>query len=184
MVPKAMSEESPTVGDSPGAAAVSDITPIGVFHEAAIKRLDIQIETFHALDSRAATALSIGSVTLPITFGLLGFSEVDIPLAGTIALGLAGASYAVLLGCAWLINSRTISLVAGEPITILSAYVDAREYSAEGLQGWLAKGYEDATVANEETLVLKGKYVGRASNALYAESLCLSVAAILTLAFG
>lgn len=179
-----MADESASAGDEAIPAVVSDITPIAVFHEAALKRLDIQIGTFHALDSKAATALSIGSVILPITFGLLGFSEVDIPLAGAIALGLAGVSYAVLLGYAWLINSRTISLLAGEPITILSAYVDTREFPGEGLQLWLAKGYEDATVTNEETLFLKARYVGRANNTLYAESLFLSIAAVLTLAFG
>lgn len=74
--------------------------------------------------------------------------------------------------------------MAGVPITTLSEYVDAREFPADGLQRWLAQGYEDATELNEETLVLKAKYVGRASNALYAESLFLSIAAVLTLAFG
>lgn len=178
-----MADEGVSVGDAASVAG-SELTPIAVFHEAAIKRLDIQIGTFHALDSKAATALSIGSVILPITFGLLGFSNIDIPLAGAIALGLAGASYAVLLGCAWLINRQTDLLVAGAPITILSEYVDARAFPADGLQRWLAQGYEDATVINEETLFLKTKYVGRANNALYAESLFLSLAAVLTLAFG
>ena len=178
-----MTDEDAAAGDD-AIAAAPDVTPISVFHEAAREQLEIQIGAFNALDTKAWNALSIGSAILPITFGLLGVGNVDIPLLGAVALGFAVIAYAVVLWYAWRITSRTDRLRTGELITSLSNHVDNREISSEGLRLWLARGYERAIIANEDTLLHKATYVGRASNALYAESLFLSLAAILTLIFG
>jgi hypothetical protein len=178
-----MTDQNTPAGDAANADA-ADITPIALLYEAARKQLEIQIGVFEALDTKAWNALSIGSAILPITFGLLGVSDVEIPLVGAFPLGLAVIAYAGLLWNAWLITTRTGQLRAGESITTLSHYVDNRHFPAEGLQLWLARGYRNASVANEDTLLQKAKYVGRASNALYAESLFLSIAAILILIFG
>jgi hypothetical protein len=179
-----MTNENAAAREDTDTDAATEISPIEVFYEAAAKQLEIQIGAFNALDAKAWNALSIGSAILPITFGLLGVSDVDIPLLGAVALGLAVVAYAILLWHAWRITSRTDRLRAGEPITTLSNFVDTREFSGEGLQLWLTRGYERATIANEDTLLRKAIYVGRASNALYAESLFLSIAAILILILG
>lgn len=167
--------------DQDAAQNPNDPTPVAVFHDAALKRLEIQIGTFDALDAKAWNALSIGGAILPITFGLLGFSDLDVPRLAWILMIAAGAAFAVLLYSAWRITSRTGSLVAGEPITILGEYVDNREFPGEGLLLWLARGYRDATVRNERTLLMKAEYVGRACTALYVESALLALAAIVTL---
>ena len=128
-----MMDEGASVADE-GYVTASDVTPIALFHEVASKQLDIQISAFNALDSKAWNALSIGSAILPITFGLLGVSNVDILLLGAIALGLAVVAYAILPWYAWRITTTTSRLRAGEPVSALSNYVDNREFSGEGLQ--------------------------------------------------
>jgi len=158
--------------------------PASVFHDAAVKRLDIQIGSDDALDAKAWNALSIGSAILPITFGLLGLSNIEIPWPAWIFVCLAGAAYAALIGHAWLITISTYRLRIGGPITELRAYTESEEYPADGLLLWLAREYEVATTANEKTLFRKAMYVGRACYALYLESAFLSVAAVITLAFG
>ena len=84
---------------------LAEISPVAVFYEAAAKRLDIQIGTFDALDTKAWNALSIGSAILPITFGLLGFSNVHVPWLGWALLIAPGAAYAVVLFSAWRITT-------------------------------------------------------------------------------
>jgi hypothetical protein len=156
-------------------------SPIAMYHEAAVKRLEIQIGTFDALDAKAWNALSIGSAILPITFGLLGFSKVAIPGVAWIVLSLAGVSYAALLGLSWVITRRTYRIAVGAPITTLRDHVAGQEYTGEGLQLWLANEYELSTTQNETTLLNKARFVVGASYALYLESAFLSLAAVATL---
>lgn len=178
-----MADEGAAAGDAAN-APVSEVTPIAVFYEAAVKQLEIQTGTFDTLDAKAWNALSIGSAILPITFGLLGIGDVNIPLVGALALGLAVLAYALLLGYVWRITTKTDRFRAGERISTLSDHVDNGSFSGESLQLWIARGYKNASLANEDTLLRKARYVGRASNALFAKSLFLSIAAILTLVFG
>jgi hypothetical protein len=166
--------------DSPGFGG-SEPTPVAVFHDAAVKRLDIQIGFVDALDSKAWNALSIGSAILPITFGLLGLSDIDVPWPAWICLGLAGLAFASLLAHAWTITFGAYSMRTGGPITELREHTESGEYPAEGLLLWLAREYESATTANEATIFRKSKYVGRACAALYLESAFLSLAAVFTL---
>ena len=162
----------------------SEPTPVSVFHNAAVKRLDIQIGSNEALDSKAWNALSIGSAILPITFGLLGLSEIHVPWPAWICLGLSGLAFAALLAHAWTITFGAYSVRTGGPITELREYTESGEYPGEGLLLWLAREYESATTANEATIFRKSKYVGRACAALYLESAFLSLAAIFTLILG
>jgi hypothetical protein len=156
-------------------------TPVSVFHDAAVKRLDIQITSNDALDSKAWNALSIGSAILPITFGLLGLSEIDVPWPAWICLGLAGLAFGALLAHAWTITFGAYSMRTGGPITELREHTESGEYPGEGLLLWLAREYESATTANEATIFRKSKYVGRACAALYLEIGFLSLAAVFTL---
>ena len=176
-----MSDED---NEAPFTSAELATSPVSVFHDAATKRLDILIGADDALDSKAWSALSIGSAILPVTFGLLGLSNLDIPWMAWVFLGLAGASYGVLLAHAWMITSGTYRLRTGGPIAELRQHLESREYSGEGLLLWLAQEYDLAIRANEGSISKKATYVGRASYAVYLESALLTIAAIITLIFG
>lgn len=77
---------------------------IAVFHEAALKRLDVQVDIWNSLEEKAHNVLSIGSAILPITFGLLGVSSFDIPLGAAILLVFAVVAYFALLACSFCVR--------------------------------------------------------------------------------
>jgi len=169
-------DENGTVG--PDSAAVT------VFLDAATKRLDIQFNTHVALDNKLGNVLSVGSAILPITFGLLGLSNTDVPIAAAIFLIGAGIAYGVLLGLSWVVVRRTANLAAGAQIGVLRAHLESGEYTGEGLRQWVANEYEGSIRENEEILFRKARYVGSASYALYLESALLSLAGVVSLLFG
>jgi hypothetical protein len=162
----------------------ADGDSVAVFLDTATKRLDIQFSSHVALDSKVGNVLSVGSAILPITFGLLGLSNADVPLVAAIFLVLACAAYGVLLGLSWLIVSRASGLATGAPIGVLRGHVDSREYTGEALRLWVAKEYASSISRNERILFQQAKYVGRACYALYVESALLSLAGVISLLFG
>jgi hypothetical protein len=160
------------------------VQPIAVYHDAALKRLDIQIGRWDQLDGKAHNALSIGSAILPITFGLLGVSSFDVPLGAKVILVLAVVAYFVLLGCSWLILRTTSRMAVGAPMSVLHQYLEEGIYTGDGLLLWVDEEYDSSTRQNEGTLFRKTTYVGRANFALYAESTLLAIAGIVTLLVG
>jgi hypothetical protein len=162
----------------------ADGDSVTVFLDAATKRLDIQISTHVALDSKLGNVLSVGSAILPITFGLLGLSETDVPHSAAIFLVLAGVAYAALLALSWLTVARTSGMATGAPIGVLREHVAEKEYAGEALRLWVAEEYESSIARNERVLYLHSTYVGRASYALYLESAFLSLAGVVSLLFG
>lgn len=179
-----MGQES---GDQPNTAgnvpSNADGDTATVFLNTATKRLDIQFSTYAALDAKAANVLSVGSAILPITFGLLGLGNVNVPAIAATLLVLAGLAYAALLGLSWLTVSRTAGLAAGARINVLRGHVESREYPSDALSLWVAEEYESSIAHNEQILYQKVKYVGRASYALYVESALLSLAGVISLLF-
>lgn len=51
-----------------------DITPEHVLHSAAARLLDVQVETYHALDARNANIISVSSTVLPLAFWAVSHS--------------------------------------------------------------------------------------------------------------
>ena len=81
-----------------------DITPEHVLHSAAARLLDVQVETYHALDTRNANIISVSGTVLPLAFGLLAIREQEIPATAEKALAGAVVCYALVLIFAWLIS--------------------------------------------------------------------------------
>ena len=160
------------------------LRPIAVYHDAVLKRLDIQIGRWDQLNGKAHNALSIGSAILPITFGLLGVSAYDVPLAAKAFLVLAVVAYFVLIGCSWFILGTTSRIAIGAPTSVLHQHLEEGIYTGDGLQLWVAEEYDSSTRQNESALFRKATYVGRANYALYAESALLAIGGIVTLLFG
>ena len=162
----------------------ADGDSVAVFLDATTKRLDIQFSSHVALDSKVGNVLSVGSAILPVTFGLLGLSEADVPIIAAVFLVLAGAAYSVLLGLSWLIVRRASGLATGAQIGVLREHIDSREYTGDALRLWVAKEYASSISRNEQILFQQAKYVGRACYALYVESALLSLAGVISLLFG
>lgn len=157
---------------------------ISVFHDAAIRRLDVQIGIWDSLEGKAHNVLSIGSAILPITLGLLSASSFDVPLLAAILLVLAVLAYFALLACSWLILRASDRISVGEPLAMLHEHMESGLYSGEGLQLWVAEESEVSVRANDAELLIRAKHVGCASYSLYAESGLLALAGILTLFLG
>lgn len=130
------------------------------------------------LDNKAANAFSVGSVVLPVTFGLLGLSSRKAPAATVVILVLALLAYVVLVIFVWR-ASRNRVLEYRPDLSPLGEY--SKLVSVHELQRWVADQYVTSTELNETTLARKGIWVGRAITALYAEGFLLSLAAVSTL---
>lgn len=179
-----MTDSTATGIDDEIPALDAPVRPIAVYHDAALKRLDIQTGLWDRLDEKAHNALSIGSAILPITFGLLSVSSFEVPRGAEVILVLAVVAYFVLLGCSWFILRTTSRMAIGVPISALYQHLKGGTYTGEGLQLWVAEEYDASTQQNEGVLFRKAKYVGRANYALYTESALLAIAGIVTLLFG
>lgn len=149
-----------------------------VYLEAAARFLDVQVSTMDVLDNKAANAFSVGSIVLPVTFGLLGLSTRKAPTATVVILVLALLAYVVLVILVW--RASRIRILEYRPdLSTLGEY--SKMVSGHELQRWVADQYATSTDMNETTLARKGVWVGRAITALYAEGILLSLAAISTL---
>ena len=153
-------------------------TPEDVFYAAAARFLDVQITTNIAVDSKAATTLSVGSTVLPVSFGLLNLGPREIPLWAQIFLITAVAAYVMLLVLIW--RASLIRAMDYRP-DLLAMEEYSQEYEGTVLRRWVAREYRISTEANTESVDHKARWVGAANIALYTESLLLSIAAILTL---
>lgn len=74
--------------------------PGGLFHDAALKQLEVQIATNDILDSRNAGILSTGTTILPLTIGLLALSKTEVSGVGYAFIAPLGV-YVVLLLTSW-----------------------------------------------------------------------------------
>jgi hypothetical protein len=155
-----------------------DVTPVSVFHDAVARVLDVQISTDDVLDTRNATVFSVASTILPVTFGLLGLTEREIPQGAKVTLVAAPAVYAVVLACAF--RATFIRRLAYRPdVRHLSEQFGA--YSGSELQEWVTLEYLASTETNQPHLQQKARWMGAASAFLYVEALLLSIAGLLTL---
>lgn len=153
-------------------------TPEDVFYEAAARFLDVQITTNIALDTKSATTLSVGSTVLPVSFGLLNLGPNEVPSGAAILLIAAVAAYIFLLSMVW--RASLIRAMDFRPdMNTLEKH--SEEYEGSILRRWVAREYRKSTEANTDNLENKARWVGAANLALFAESLLLSIAAILTL---
>lgn len=149
-----------------------------VYLDAAARFLDVQVSTMDVLDNKAANAFSVGSVVLPVTFGLLSLSSRKAPTATVVILVLALLAYVVLVILVWRVSRNRI-LEYRPDLSPLGEY--SKLVSVHELQRWVADQYVTSTELNEITLARKGIWVGRAITALYAEGFLLSLAAVSTL---
>jgi hypothetical protein len=155
-----------------------EITPEQVLHAAAARLLDVQVETYHALDARNANIISVSSTVLPLAFGLLAIRDQEIPATAEKALAGAVVCYALVLIFAWF-SSRIRALEYRPHLPTLQTHTS--RYSGPVLQRWVANEYVSATMENEIALQRKAQRIGWANTLLYLEGLFLAVAAALTL---
>lgn len=155
-----------------------EITSEHVLHSAAARLLDVQVETYHALDARNANIISVSSTVLPLAFGLLAIREQEIPDTAEKALAGAVVCYALVLVFAWL-SSRVRALEYRPHLPTLRSHT--AHYSGTALQRWVADEYVSSTIENEIALQRKAQRIGWANTLLYLEGLFLSLAAALTL---
>jgi hypothetical protein len=155
-----------------------EITPEQVLHAAAARLLDVQVETYHALDARNANIISVSSTVLPLAFGLLAIRDQEIPATAEKALAGAVVCYALVLIFAWF-SSRIRALEYRPHLPTLRTHTS--RYSGPVLQRWVANEYVSATMENEIALQRKAQRIGWANTLLYLEGLFLAVAAALTL---
>lgn len=153
-------------------------TPEQVLHSAAARLLDVQVDTYHALDARNANIISVSSTVLPLAFGLLAIRDQEIPDSAEKALVAAVVCYALVLVFAWL-SSRIRALEYRPHLATLRAHTS--RYSGPVLQRWVADEYVSATIENEVALQRKAQRIGWANTLLYLEGLFLALAAALTL---
>lgn len=149
-----------------------------VFHDAAVRFLDVQITTDDTLDRQNATVISVGSAVLPVTVGLLGLSERVIPTEAAATLSIALACYFLLLLCSWR-GSRFRGLEFRPHLPTLREHSD--NYEGSELRWWVALEYVDSTEVNRVSLEQKARWIGAANTLLYLEAFLLSLAALLTL---
>ena len=160
---------------SPGAEG---ITPEEVFYTAASRFLDVQVSTNDVFDSRSTAAFATGLTVLPVTFGLLRLSSVEIPRLTLALLAISLLMFVMLLFCVWRASRLRVLEFRPDMRTLEDNSTLA---PGETLRRWVASEYLASTEINTPLLERKGIWVGRAVTALYAEGLFLSAAAIATL---
>ncbi len=168
--------QSPTPPQPP--PTVDDPLPESVFHDAAVRFLEVQFSVNNLLDTRNGTTFSVGSTILPVTVGLLNLGTTRIPDSAIVCLVVALGCYVLLLGCSW--RASAIRGLEHRPhLPTLGTYVE--DYFGRALQRWVAQEYLKSTEANRNILAVKGRWLGVASALLYVEGFFLSIAALLTL---
>ena len=172
--PPTQADVSPRVIEVAGDDSAQD-----VYLDAAARLLDAQVKANEVLDARAANAFAIGGTILPIAFGLLSVNNREFPLLSEFFLFLAVGAYVVLLVCSYLVGNRTQHFEYRPDIPTLRAHTQV--FGPEEVRVWVALEYEASSEANKRMLSRKTRYVASAFAALYAESLFLSVAAVLSL---
>jgi len=166
-------------GVTPRQVGSDEVTPEEVFHTAAAARfLDVQASTNDVLDNETSNAFSIGSIVLPVTFGLLGLSGRKVPSETIAILTLALVGYLILVFRVWRASrNRAFSYRPN----MLALRENSEVVQGEVLRRWVADEYVASTAFNKDRLERKGIWVGRAITALYTEGFLLSIAAISTL---
>lgn len=176
----ATSQELPGPEDTIEFEEVTDPIPEQVYHDAARRYLDAQIDSFNLLDTRSAQIFSVGSVALPLTFALLnlGSSRVDIPTGAKWILFAGLGIYLLLLICVF-IAGTVRSLQYRPNITTLRGY--SEELPGAALLRWVANEYQESTDSNKRAPRIKSRWAGIATLLLYLEGALLAVAALRTL---
>jgi hypothetical protein len=165
-------------GVVPSQGGGDEVTPEEVFHTAAARFLDVQVSTNDVLDNKTSNTFSIGSIVLPVTFGLLGLSGRKVPSEIIAILILALVGYLILVFCVWRASRNRAFLYRPNMLDLLQNSEVAR---GEVLRQWVASEYVASTEFNKDRLERKGIWLGRAITALYVEGFLLSIAAISTL---
>lgn len=155
-----------------------------VYHDAALQFLNVQIATAEELDARTYQMFTIGSTVLPVTFALLNLAGDQAPPVAGWILGAALIFYLALIGCA-VRATRQRRFDYRPNISTLASLVDSYRSVPQGgnvLHEWVAREYQGSIDDNRPLLANKGRWVGRMSAMLFVESVCLAIAAGLTLA--
>lgn len=131
------------------------VTADEIFYNAASRFLDVQVSTNDVFDARSTTAFSTGLTVLPVTFGLLRLSSVEIPEITLWLLAGGLGIYLVLLFCVW--RASRIRVLEYRP-----NLVTLEEYSemapGDVLQRWVASEYVASTKFNQPVLARKGRW--------------------------
>lgn len=153
-------------------------TPQGIFRQEAARQLDSQVSTNDVLDTRNMNIVLVGSIVLPVTFGLLSIGDRETPPWAGRALGASLLFYALLLAASWWASKfRGLGYRPDLP----DLYANVEEYSASLLEQWIAIEHMRSTIQNEERLKKKARWIGWANTLLYLEGVSLSIAAVLAL---
>ena len=158
--------------------ASEGVSSTQVFHDAAIKFLDVQVSTDDVLDARNVSVFSIATTVLRITIGLLNLRKTPPPHHAVIPLGIALFFYFCLI-IASLRASRIRGLQYRPDLPTMRNYVGS--YDGKDFQQWVGLEYVRSIEDNAISLVRKARWMGYVYVFLYLETLSLSIAAILTL---
>lgn len=161
-----------------------DPSPEAIYIEAVRHYIDKQISAYDVLDTKAGQYFSTGSFAFPVTFTLINLApeRVDVPVEAVWSLWGAFGAYACLIVFVALAGRHKTTAYGPDP-------EEVEEWSLTdlpgiGLQRWVADTYTRSSGINRLTLERKGFWVGWANIAVWAEGLCLALAALLTLWLG
>lgn len=152
-------------------------TSADIYHDAAIRFLDVQISTLDALDTKITQYLSASSLGLPVTVALFGAGFQrgrELPDLSYWLIGVALGMYVLVLLFAAL-ASRIRALEYRPDIATLGEYSET--YEGPDLKQWAASEYGASIEINRKVLVEKARWVGAEALACYGEGFFLSLAA-------
>lgn len=155
-----------------------------VYIEAARHYIDKQIGAYDVLDTKAGQYFSTGSFAFPVTFTLINLApdRVEVPSQAVWSLWGAFGAYAFLIIFVALAGRHKTTAYGAYPEEVKE--LSLTELPGIGLQRWVADTYTRSSHINRGTLARKGLWVGWANVAMWAEGLCLALAALLTLWLG
>lgn len=152
-----------------------------LYCETAATRLADQLAIVDVQTQRITSVLTIGSVVLPLTAGVLTSEahQLEYPRGQAVLLTLAVAAYLFLAAC-FLLAWRFRKWDTRPEMTQWKEVAQPDRLEPE-LRYWLGTAYVDAYNANSPQLHTKVQWVARGAAALVAEVILLSAAVLLPL---
>lgn len=162
------------------ASSDSQLSP-QVFYEVAMSRLDAQMNRMEAIDRKLASVIGFASVIIAVFAAALQFGGVTQPPVGTIVLlGLAGATYIVLMVFA--VRAYKFMKWSFRPnLRDLHLHCKRRRYDDLTMRYWVARECLISYVKNEKKLLSKTSAGRKAMWLLAAETILLVIAVFLAL---
>jgi len=164
--------------DEPG---LSSIEVERLYRDVASGRLADQLEVAETQQQRIASLMTIGSIVLPLTAGVLTSDSVDLEKDSgqVISLTLAVIAYGGLVACFYF--ASRLSKWDTRPKMDQWEEVVTPERTETELLNWLGTAYIDAFQTNRPQLERKGQWAGWGVLFLTAGVACLSAAVLLPL---